>query len=179
MDKAVLRGLGARKLSSEEQELFEALDVLQPRRWPELRKMLETCWGDYAAALQEGCAANGIPFAGLSEGSYDVFAGEDENGDHVLGSPGRRWGAFGSVTAPTVITVAKGGAYAAPFTIGLPLEREPNDAIGDADLLYVGGSLYGTLPPGDFDVTRIPFTVVEFAGTMLRRRSSIGSMPIA
>jgi len=95
-------------------------------------------------------------FTGLSDGSYDVFAGEDENGDHVLGSPGRRWGAFGSATAPTVVTVAKGGTYAAPFTIGLPLEREPNDAIGDADLLYVGGSLYGTLPPGDLDVTRIP-----------------------
>src|SRR5437879_260912 len=107
-------------------------------------------------ATQAAGSDGSYAFAGLSEGSYDVFAGEDENGDHVLGSPGRRWGAFGSVTAPTVITVAKGGAYAAPFTIGLPLEREPNDAIGDADLLYVGGSLYGTLPPGDFDVTRIP-----------------------
>ena len=107
-------------------------------------------------ATQAAGSDGSYAFAGLSEGSYDVFAGEDENGDHVLGSPGRRWGAFGSVTAPTVITVAKGGAYAAPFTIGLPLEREPNDAIGDADLLYVGGSLYGTLPRGDFDVTRIP-----------------------
>ena len=107
-------------------------------------------------ATQAAGSGGSYSFTGLSEGSYEVFAGEDENGDHVLGSPGRRWGAFGSATAPTVVTVAKGGTYAAPFTIGLPLEHEPNDAIGDADLLYVGGSLYGTLPPGDFDVTRIP-----------------------
>lgn len=60
-----------KELSSEEEALFEALDVLQPRRWPELRRMLETFWGDYAAALQEGCAANGIPFVDLSRGEYE------------------------------------------------------------------------------------------------------------
>src|SRR2546422_10061619 len=112
--------------------------------------------GGAVVATQAAGSDGSYAFAGLSDGSYDVFAGEDEIGDKVLGSPGRRWGAFGSATAPTVVTVAKGGTYAAPFTIGLPLEHEPNDAIGDADLLYVGSSLYGTLPPGDFDVTRIP-----------------------
>ena len=60
-----------KELSPEEEELFEALDVLQPRRWPELKRMLETFWGDYAATLQEGCAANGIPFVDLSRGEYE------------------------------------------------------------------------------------------------------------
>ena len=57
-----------KELSSEEEALFEALDVLQPRRWPELKRMLETFWGAYAATLQEGCAATGIPFVDLSRG---------------------------------------------------------------------------------------------------------------
>ena len=61
-----------KELSSEEEELFEALDVLQPRRWPELKRMLETLLGStYAAALQDGCAANGIPFVDLSRGEYE------------------------------------------------------------------------------------------------------------
>jgi hypothetical protein len=59
-----------KELSSEEQELFAVLDVVQPNRWPQLKQLLETHWGDYAAALQEGCAAAGIPFVDLSRGDY-------------------------------------------------------------------------------------------------------------
>ena len=33
--------------------------------------MLETHWGDYAGALQEGCAAAGIPFLDLSRAEYE------------------------------------------------------------------------------------------------------------
>lgn len=57
-------------LSPEERELFAALDVLQPGRWPELKRLLETYWGEYAAALEDGCAAAGIPFVDLSRGDY-------------------------------------------------------------------------------------------------------------
>jgi hypothetical protein len=60
-----------KEASPEEREIFEALDVLQPRRWPALKRMLQTFWGDYAAALQEGCAASGIPFVDLSRAEYD------------------------------------------------------------------------------------------------------------
>jgi hypothetical protein len=60
-----------KRLSTEEQELFAALDVLQPRRWPQLKRLLETHWSDYAAALEEGCAEAGVPFADLSRAEYD------------------------------------------------------------------------------------------------------------
>jgi hypothetical protein len=59
-----------KELSPEEQELFDALDVLQPNRWPQLKKLLETHWVDYAEALQDGCGAAGIPFVDLSRGDY-------------------------------------------------------------------------------------------------------------
>jgi hypothetical protein len=57
-------------LSPEERELFAALDVLQPGRWPEPKRLLEIYWGEYAAALEDGCAAAGIPFVDLSRGDY-------------------------------------------------------------------------------------------------------------
>jgi hypothetical protein len=59
-----------KELSPEEQELFAALDVLQPSRWPQLKRLLETYWGDYAAALEDGCADAGIPFLELSRAGY-------------------------------------------------------------------------------------------------------------
>jgi hypothetical protein len=60
----------AKQLSPEEEELFAALDVLQPGRWPELRRLLETHWGDYAEAVERGCAEAGVPFVDLSRGEY-------------------------------------------------------------------------------------------------------------
>src|SRR5438445_787623 len=48
-------------------------------------------------------------FTGLSDGAYQVFAGEDESNDGVLGRPGRRLGAFGGVATPTTLTVAGAG----------------------------------------------------------------------
>jgi hypothetical protein len=60
-----------KELSPEEEDLFAALDVLQPNRWPELKRLLETHWGDYAAALQDGCGAAGIPFVDLSRAGYE------------------------------------------------------------------------------------------------------------
>ncbi len=60
-----------KKLSAEEEELFAALDVLQPRRWPQLKRLLETHWRDYAAALERGCAEAGVPFVDLSRGPYE------------------------------------------------------------------------------------------------------------
>jgi subtilisin family serine protease len=108
-----------------------------------------------AIVATQAAGANGAyAFTDVSDGTYAVFAGEDANGDGVIGSPGRRWGAFGGVATPTSIVVASGGTYPASFTIGLPLEREPNDAFDKADVLYVGGSLFGTTTE-DFDFSRI------------------------
>jgi hypothetical protein len=60
-----------KQLSLEEEDIFAALDVLQPGRWQRLKRMLETHWGDYAAALEAGCAEAGVPFVDLSRGDYE------------------------------------------------------------------------------------------------------------
>ena len=60
----------SKQLSPEEEELFAILDVLQPNRWPQLRRLLETQWGPYAAMLEQGCAEAGVPFVDLSRADY-------------------------------------------------------------------------------------------------------------
>jgi hypothetical protein len=60
-----------KQLSPEEEEVFAALDVLQPRRWPQLKRLLETHWGDYTAALERGCGDAGVPFVDLSGAEYE------------------------------------------------------------------------------------------------------------
>jgi hypothetical protein len=60
-----------KQLSPEEEELFAALDVLQPGRWLTLKRLLETHWGGYAAELEAGCAQAGVPFVDLSGGDYE------------------------------------------------------------------------------------------------------------
>jgi serine protease len=39
-------------------------------------------------------------FTNVPDGTYLVYAGEDEDGDGILGLPGRRWGAYGGAGAP-------------------------------------------------------------------------------
>lgn len=93
----------------------------------------------------------------LNEGSYYVFAGQDEDGDGLLGLPLRRWGAFGGSAHPTEVDVNAPGASTASFSVGLPVESEPNNALTEAALLPVGGYLVGTIgdPATDVDVTRV------------------------
>jgi hypothetical protein len=59
-----------KKLSPEEKEIFGLLDAIQPLRWSRLKELLERRWGDYAAALERGCAAAGVPFVDLARGDY-------------------------------------------------------------------------------------------------------------
>ncbi|HEV7365890.1 MAG TPA: hypothetical protein VGN76_08585, partial [Gemmatimonadales bacterium] len=94
-------------------------------------------------------------FSGVTRGSYEVFAGEDEDGDQAIGLPGRRWGAFGGSATPSAIDVAGAGTRHASFSIGRPGEQEPNDKSGDANLLVLGGYLIGETSPTDNDSYRV------------------------
>ena len=60
-----------KELSSEEQELFDVLDLLQPGRWPQLKRLLDSHWPAYAAAIEDGCRSLGVPFVDLSRGAYE------------------------------------------------------------------------------------------------------------
>jgi len=103
-------------------------------------------------------AGNAYAFSALPDATYLVYAGLDESGDQGIGIPGRLWGAAGGSATPTRVVVAGAGTYPASFTIGLPIEREPNALTTQAHVLPVGGYFYGTINPAvtDLDV----FTVV-------------------
>lgn len=95
-------------------------------------------------------------FGGLADGSYHVFAGQDASGDGLVGLPGRRWGALGTTSAPTAITVSGTGIYPASFTAGFPTETEGNATTGTADFLAIGGWIYGAISPSsDIDAFRV------------------------
>jgi hypothetical protein len=98
-------------------------------------------------AVQGGGA---YTFSGLVDGTYDVYAGGDENGDKQIGVPdtgfyARAWGAFGGSALPTSVTVSGAGTYPASFAIGLPTEHDPNNTIASANVLMIGGYIYGTI----------------------------------
>ena len=96
-------------------------------------------------ATQLTSGGGSFTFNGLAAGAYNIFAGEDENGDGLIGVPGRRWGAFGGTATPIAVPVSASAGGVAFFSIGLPAEAEPNNAVGAANRLAVGGYTHGTL----------------------------------
>lgn len=94
-------------------------------------------------------------FEGVTNGTYHVFAGQDEDGDQLIGIPGRRWGAFGGVATPTSLVISGAGTNHASFAVGLPSEVEPNGTLADAAVLPVGGYFRGTIGRADVDVYRV------------------------
>jgi hypothetical protein len=94
-------------------------------------------------------------FAGVINGEYHVFAGQDESGDQLIGLPGRRWGAFGGTASPSSLDVTSAATYHASFSIGIPSEAEPNGTVANADVLPVGGYFQGEMDPADVDLYRV------------------------
>ena len=86
-------------------------------------------------------------FAGLTDGDYLVYAGEDDRDDGVTGRPGFRWGARGGSANPVPITISGHGEREGSLEIAFPAEAEPNDLIENANRLPVGGYLYGSITP--------------------------------
>ena len=98
-------------------------------------------------------------FEGLDDGTYLVFGGLDEFSDGLLGVPPRWWGAFGGSATPMPFTFDGAEVQDGSFTIGFPIESEPNGLIASANQLPVGGYLNGTLTTStdsDFFVVQIP-----------------------
>lgn len=101
-------------------------------------------------------------FSNVPGGKYLVYAGQDEDGDHVYGRGLRRWGAYGLSAKPATVTVSGGSGVTADFSIGTPVEQEFNDMPEGADLLVVGGYITASIrdPLDDIDIVevRIPAT---------------------
>jgi hypothetical protein len=93
--------------------------------------------------------ANGnFVFTKVANGAYFVQAGEDESGDGVIGSVGRRFAVAGGIGKPTVVNV-NNNTSAVALTLGLPMEVEPNDDVAHANVLNVGTYVVGNITTPD------------------------------
>jgi serine protease len=102
------------------------------------------------ATVAEVAAPGGsYTLSGLPDGSYYVVAGEDDSGDGQIGLPDRRFGAFGGISSPAPVTVSGAAGAFAAFSIGYPVEQEPNDLPAAASLFMVGGTVQGSLTGAD------------------------------
>jgi serine protease len=119
------------------------------------------------ARLQSVPAPGGVyRFSGLADGAYWVAAGEDEDGDGLLGTPGRRWGAFGGSGMPASVQVHGAFTHAASFAIAHPAETEPNGEPASALPLLLGGywdALLADADDGDFYRVVLPAGTYTFA----------------
>jgi subtilisin family serine protease len=110
-------------------------------------------------------------FRELDDADHLVFAGRDRDGDALVGVPGRRWGGFGGSADPGILTVDGAGTHPASFTIGFPLEAEPNDDFAQANRLVLGGYVRGIIDgSSDVDVFRVS---IPKAGTYTFETSAV------
>lgn len=94
-------------------------------------------------------------FARVTNGAYFVQAGDDESGDNTLGIPGRRLGWYGGSGAPTAVNV-NGNSQSLAFSLGMPMEVEPNNDTQGANILVPGGYVVGNITTPDVrDVYRV------------------------
>jgi subtilisin family serine protease len=94
-------------------------------------------------------------FTRIPSGSYYIQAGDDESGDGIIGSPGRRFTWAGGFGTPTVFNVNSNQQTTA-IVLGIPVEVEPNDDVAHANQLSVGGYVTGNITPPDVrDVYRV------------------------
>jgi subtilisin family serine protease len=116
------------------------------------------------ATVAEVAAPGGVyTLSSLPDGNYFVVAGEDESGDGVIGAPNRRFGAYGGISSPLPVAVSSTAGAFIGFTVGYPVEEEPNDLPAGASRLVAGGAVQGTLLGGDLvDYYRIS---IPTAGT--------------
>jgi subtilisin family serine protease len=108
----------------------------------------------------------------LPDGSYLVYAGQDENGDGVIGLPDRLFGAFGGAAQPTPIAVSSTTGAFASFSIGTAVEAEPNQTAASASRLVMGGTMRGFLDATDpVDLYRVD---IAAAGAYVFETAGVG-----
>jgi hypothetical protein len=133
-----------------------------------LARLVDATTGATKAAI---AANNGnFVFSRIPTGSYYVQAGEDESGDGVLGTPGRRFAWAGGFATPTIFTV-NNNAQSTAIALGIPTEMEPNDDAAHANTLSVGSWVTGniTLP----DVRDVYRVTVATAGVYIFETSGV------
>jgi len=97
----------------------------------------------------------------LQPGAYRVLVGQDDDGDGLIGLPGRRLGWAGGAAHPTVFTIGPDTTdiVHTSIALALPQESEPNDDRSLANPLSVDGYAVGAITTPDRQdvyVVRIP-----------------------
>lgn len=120
-------------------------------------------------------AGGAFSFGGLADGAYWVVAGEDEDGDGVLGLPDRRWGAFGGAGTPATLQVQGAFVYPVSFAISYPTETEQNGTFETANPLLPGGYYEASLPQAnEVDFYRVTLPAGTFAFSTQGRGGGCG-----
>jgi subtilisin family serine protease len=139
--------------------IVDAYNALTQKPGPARSRYVELFDAAGAVARSAQADSNGaFALADLEPGTYNLVAGEDEDGDGTIGVPGRRFGVAGGVASPLALQVLSSATLLrAAVTIGVPMESEPNDQIANANLLEVGTYVVGTITPPDVqDVYAVP-----------------------
>jgi subtilisin family serine protease len=141
--------------------IVDAYNALTQQSGPARSRRVELF--DAAGALVRSAQAdsNGaFVLANLEPGTYNLVAGEDEDGDGTIGVPGRRFGVAGGVGSPLALQVLNSATLLrAAVTIGVPMEAEPNDQLSNANILDVGTYVVGQITAPDVQdvyAVRIP-----------------------
>jgi subtilisin family serine protease len=100
---------------------------------------IDASTGAVAKTVQAGSDLS-YTLDGLDAGSYYVVAGQDEDGDGVIGFPGRRYGWANGGGVPVPVVVGSNGTVDAQIPIGLPVQQ-----LGVEGRVFVGGWVYGAL----------------------------------
>ncbi len=139
--------------------LVDARNSLTQSLAPQRSLRVRLIGANTGAAVAEVAAGAGgtYQFNNVPAGSYHVYAGQDLEGDNVIGTPVRRWGAFGGTAVPSTINVTGTGTLTADFSIGFPIEVEDDNSLPNANVLALGGYLVGSFsdPSTDVDISRV------------------------
>ncbi|MEO7083970.1 MAG: S8 family serine peptidase [Gemmatimonadaceae bacterium] len=110
-------------------------------------RLLDATTGLTVKSVQVNSAGT-FAFTQLTNGAYYVQVGDDEAGDGILGTPGRRFAWAGGQGAPTVFNV-NGNAQTTAIALGIPTEVEPNDDAAHANVMSVGTYVTGNITTPD------------------------------
>jgi hypothetical protein len=148
IEQFATRPAGASRSDSYGWGIANAYNALTQQNGPPRATLVRLVDATSGATRASITANNGtFTFSRVPNGSYYVQAGEDESGDGVIGSPGRRFAWAGGFGTPTVFNV-NNNAQSTAIALGVPSEVEPNDDVAHANSLSVGSYVTGniTLP---------------------------------
>jgi hypothetical protein len=154
--------------------IVNAYNSLAQQNGPPRRALVRLVDATSGATLAAVPATNGnFAFTRIPTGSYYVQAGDDESGDGIMGTPGRRFAWAGGFGTPTVFNV-NGNSQTTAIVLGVPTEVEPNDDVAHANSLSVGSYVTGNITTPDVrDIYRV--TVVTAGVHTFETSGVVGS----